>query len=221
MPPSNQATGPKPILLATGNADKQQAFRQLLEGLPLAPVTPQQAGVGAVPDETGATHQAIAVDKAVEWSKAASMLVIASDGGLVIPALGQLWESRHTHRFAGPAADDAERLERLLELMRPFKGKDRAASWVEALAIADNGRVLASWELEGASGMLANRRGGQGPVPKFWAFTIWRFPQFRTTYDKLTVEQRESINDHWARLRVLVHGFFGPANQSGEALNPG
>ncbi|PKB80198.1 MAG: hypothetical protein BZY88_09340 [SAR202 cluster bacterium Io17-Chloro-G9] len=216
MPNGNPKSGPKPILLATGNNDKQQAFRRLLEGLPLSTVTPQDAGVGAVPDEAGDSHLAIAEDKAVQWSKAASMLVIASDGGLVVPALGPLWESRHTHRFAGPAADDAERLERLLELMRPFKGKDRAASWVEALAIADNGRVLASWELAGASGMIANKRVGQGPVPEFWALTVWRFPQFRKTYNQLTDEQRESINDHWTRLRWLVHEFF----ESGSALTP-
>ena len=203
MPPNTT-----PILLATSNRDKQDAFRQLLQGLRLDPVAPEQAGVEAVPDESGDTHEAIARDKAVGWSRAASMLAIASDGGLVIPALGELWESRHTHRFAGPAADDNERLERLLELMAPYQSADRQAWWVEAVAIAHNGRVLASWEVRGGTGFIAETREFQGPVPEFWAFTIWQFPQFDRTYNQLTPAERASINDHWARLGQLVRRYI-------------
>ena len=196
-----------PILLATGNRDKQAEFRRLLDALPFAPVTPAEAGLSDVPDEKGDTHEAIARDKAAQWSKAASMLAIASDGGLVVPALGPCWESRYTHRFAGPAADNGERLRRLLELMRPYHGEDRRASWVEALAIADRGRVLASWELSGAIGYL-DEQPPAGPLPEFWVFSVWRFPQFGATYSQLTDAQRESIDDHWGRLRRLVSRFL-------------
>ena len=120
------------ILLATGNGDKQQTFRSLLDGLPLLPVTPAELGINATPDEDGDTHEAIAREKAVEWSRAGSTLAIASDGGLVIPALGSRWESRHTRRFAGPEVDDSQRVDRLLELMEPFTDAARNASWAEA-----------------------------------------------------------------------------------------
>ena len=196
-----------PILLATGNRDKQAEFRRLLGGLPFAPVTPAEAGLTCVPEEEGDTHEAIARDKAAQWSKAASMLSIASDGGLVIPALGPRWESRYTRRFAGPAADNEERRRHLLELMRPYRDEDRRASWVEALAIADSGRVLASWELSGAIGYL-DEQPPDGPLPEFWVFSVWRFPQFGATYSKLTGAQRESIDDHWGRLRRLVRRYL-------------
>ena len=138
---------PTPILLATGNPAKQQALRELLEGLPLQPVIPADLGLSADPEETAETHEAIAVEKAVEWSRLGGMLAIASDGGLVVPSLGPNWESRYTHRFAGPAADDKERRRRLLELLENATGTERKASWVEALAIADSGKPLKSWEL--------------------------------------------------------------------------
>ena len=195
------------ILLATGNRDKQAEFLRLLEGLPFAPVTPTEAGLSGVPDEEGDTHEIIARDKALKWSRAASMLAIASDGGLVIPTLGPRWESRYTHRFAGPAADNQERLSRLLELMRPHHGEDRRASWVEALAIADSGRVLASWELSGGVGYL-DERPPEGPLPEFWVFSVWLFPRFGATYSQLSAEQKESIDDHWGRLRRLVRRFL-------------
>ena len=102
-----------------------------LADLPFDPVTPQQAGASASPEETGDTHESIARDKAARWSRAASMLAIASDGGLIIPALGPQWESRYTRRFAGEEVGGAQRLERLLELMLPLQGADRRASWAE------------------------------------------------------------------------------------------
>ena len=116
------------ILLATGNPAKQQTLRWLLEGLPLMAVTPKELGIDSIPEEHGETHEDIARLKAKDWSQASSMLAIASDGGLVIPALGNNWESRFTHRFAGPDADDDERLVQLLEIMKPYQGSDRKAA---------------------------------------------------------------------------------------------
>ena len=196
-----------PILLATRNADKQTAFRSVLEGLPIRPVTPAEIGITVATQEDGDTHEAIAVEKAVEWSRAGSMLAIASDGGLVIPALGPAWESRHTRRFAGPEVDDSQRVDRLLELMEPHTGAARAASWTEALAIAYKGRPVASWELLGAAGEIAQAR-QPGPVPEFWAFTVWNFPQHGKTYNQLTPEELDSLNGHWTRLGRLVRRFF-------------
>ena len=128
-------------------------------------MTPAQLALEDVPQEEGPTHEAIARHKAELWSLAGSMLAIASDGGLVLPALGGRWESRYTHRFAGPAADDAERLARLLELMRPFRGAEREASWREAVAIAHRGRILVSWELKGGTGLIADSPGDPYQVP--------------------------------------------------------
>jgi XTP/dITP diphosphohydrolase len=198
-----------PILLATTNPAKQQALRELLAGLPLRPVTPGELGLHSAPEEVGETHEAIARLKAREWSLAASMLAIATDGGLVVPALGARWESRYTHRFAGPAADDGERLRRLLELMRPYHGDQRAASWVEALAVADKGEVLASWELAGGAGVIAESAEGGTYVPGFWAFTVWHFPHLSKSYNQLTSAERDALGDHWSRLRGLVQEFFG------------
>ena len=194
-------------MLATGNGDKQSAFRSLLDSLPFHPATPNELGVTASPNEDGATHEAIAREKAVKWSEAGSMLAIASDGGLVVPVLGSAWESRHTRRFAGQEVDDSQRADRLLELMEPYTGADRSASWAEALAIAYKGRLLASWKLLGATGEIAQAR-QPGLVPEFWAFTVWNFPELEKTYNELTPDELQSLNDHWTRLGHLVRRFF-------------
>lgn len=198
-----------PILLATGNPAKQDALRGLLDGLPVSPVTPRELGLNLDPDEDGDTHHAIARMKAREWSLASSTLVIASDGGVVIPALGHDWESRFTHRFAGPAANDAERARRLLELMKSYQGSDREASWAEALAIAARGMVLASWELQGATSVISEDFDDDVEVGGFWVFSVWRFPQFENrTYKQLSPEELASLDDHWVQLRHLAQDFF-------------
>jgi len=203
------ATSDPPILLATTNPAKERTFRWLLEGLLLSPVTPARLGLDSDPKEEGDSHEAIARLKAQEWSAAGgSVLAIASDGGLVIPALGARWESRYTHRFAGPAADDAERTRRLLELMHPHSGTAREASWVEALAIADRGLVLASWELSGSTGVIAESPVDQPSIPGFWAFSVWYFPRLGKGYNQLSPEERESLDDHWTRLRPMVQRFL-------------
>ena len=199
-----------PVLLATGNRDKQAQLRPIFDDLPFTPLTPAAAGAAAPPDdESGATHEAIARQKAARWSAAANgMLAIASDGGLVIPVLGPQWESRHTRRFAGPAANNRQRQARLLELMQPYQGESRRAQWVEALALARHGQVLASWQLTGATGYIdAPPPGNQASdadtadMPEFWVFNIWRISQFNAPYYRLTPQQRESAGDHWAHLR--------------------
>ena len=197
-----------PILLGTSNAAKQDALRWLLEGVLLTPKTPDQIDLHLTPDESGDTHQTIAQTKAREWSQATSMLAITSDGGLLLPVLGSKWESRYTNRFAGPEADNSQRLEKLLELMRPYRGDQREASWVEAVAIADQGRVLASWEIKGATGVISDHAINSPQDAGFWVFSAWHFPQYDKTYNQLSLEEREQLGDHWVRLRQPVQEFL-------------
>ena len=204
-----------PILLATGNADKQRMLRWLLDGLSVSPVTPAERGVSADPDESGDTHQAIAESKAAAWSRAAGgIMSIASDGGLLVPGLGANWESRHTRRFAGPAADDAERQRRLLKLLTPYAGPDRNAAFVEALAIAADGQTIASWTVSGATGRIVDTMADAGNPTDgsgFWVFPLWYFAQYGRTYDRLTAPERAALGDHWHTLRQLVQSEFAPS----------
>lgn len=198
-----------PILLATGNPAKQEALRQLLAALPLSPLTPAALGLAAFdPPETGETHRQIAEDKAIQWSQQTDWPVIATDGGLVVPILGPKWESRYTHRFAGPAADDAERRRRLLALLRPYAGPERQASWVEALAIARQGQILHSWEVAGSSGIIAAEPQPGPQTPGFWVFPLWHFPQYGKYYGQLTAGEKAALGDHWAALGDKVREWY-------------
>ena len=198
------------ILLATINPAKQNKLRWLLDGIPLTPVVPDEVGLGRepAPEEAGSSHEQNARLKAESWSKAASGLAVSSDGGLVIPSLGRRWESILTHRFAGEGADDNTRLQRLLQIMQPYRGEERKASWVEALAIADNGKTLASWTVDGATGLLLEALDSRPIVPGFWVFSVWFFPKLGKTYNELDDSELEQLNDHWSQLKTLARRFF-------------
>ncbi len=200
---------PARILIATTNPAKQERLRWLLEGLGIALVSPGELRIAVDAPEEGGDHRAIAERKALAWSKAAGIAAIASDGGLVIPALGERWDALRTGRFAGPGAGDRARLDRLLELMRPLAGGQREAYWTEAAAVAEAGRVLASWQAESARGLIAPSYDPARIIPGFWAFSVWLLPQRGRTYAELSPAERDRLDDHWARLRERVRAFFG------------
>ena len=197
------------ILLATTNPAKQERLRWILEGLPLNPVTPEKIGpTVSSPEETGSSHEQNADRKAQAWSIASGTLAISSDGGLVIPVLGSRWDSVFTHRFAGDQADDGARMTRLLELMQPYSGEQRRATWVEAIAIAEKGKTIGSWQVQGATGSLLERPAPTPVVPGFWAFSLLWFPQMGKSYNELDEAELKSIDDHWSQLKALVQLYF-------------
>ena len=205
----SQMTGVR-MLLGTTNPAKQRSLRCLLAGLGLGTVTPRELGLGGRgPDEAGLSHVETARSKAEGWSRAAGMMAISSDGGLVVPILGDRWDSLYTRRFAGEDVDDGGRRDRLLQMMRPFAGEDRRASWIEALAIAREGITLVSWEVEGATGFVAEKPGKGPSLSGFWVFSLWYFPHLGKTYNELHQEELEALNDHWVQLKSLVRDFFG------------
>src|SRR5213596_3495793 len=124
------------ILLATGNAAKQAKLRWLIDGLGFEVVTPRDLGLNFDPPESGSSHQEVASSKALAWANETDRLVIASDGGAQIPALGASWNSLFTRRAAGEVPDDRARADHLLNLMRDRSGADRDVVWREAVAVA-------------------------------------------------------------------------------------
>ncbi len=200
----------KGLLLATKNPAKEKKLRWLLDGLGLPLVAAPRWALDALAVvEEGETHLENAERKARMWSRmTAGMMTVSTDGGLLIPSLGERWDALHTDRFAGDGATDRDRLDRLLEMMEPYTGDQRAARWVEALAVARLGRVLGSWRVESQPGILANEYDPSNIQPGFWAFSIWYLPQFNKSYNELSDGELEGLEDHWGRLRTLVREFF-------------
>jgi XTP/dITP diphosphohydrolase len=196
------------ILLATGNAAKQAKLRWLIDGLGFETVTPRDLGLSFDPPESGLTHQEIAASKAAAWADRTDQLVISSDGGAHIPALGASWNSLFTRRAAGEVPDDRARADHLLHQMRDRSGADRDVVWREAVAVARPGDLLGAWEREGAIGRLVERYDPAKVQGGFWFPALLMVPRFGKLVADLTPEESDQTDNGWNALRDVVRPFL-------------
>ncbi len=195
-------TDPPSILLATRNPAKAERLRWLFDGLDVRFRKPGQLPVPPMVPEEGKSHRENAVAKALAWSGAAGGLAVASDGGLVVPALGNSWDSLATRRATGGDASDAEHAAHLLELMRPYQRAQRKVWWVEAVALARDGALVDAWEAQGLTGVLAS---AYDPPPNstsgFWLPGLWRSAASGKRYWQLSEQELLEADDPWLQLR--------------------
>jgi hypothetical protein len=134
-------------------------------------------------------------------------LIVASDGGLLFPALRDAWNPTRTRRFAGSGATDQDRAAALLALAAHLTGPDRTIGWRESLALARDGRLLRQWSAESPPGILATRAepaliaAGHG----FWLPALWLSPDHdNRPLAPLTPAERAARPDHWYHLGTAL-----------------
>lgn len=212
-----KSVSPIRLVAATTNRDKVKELARVIEGaaeivLPPSDIAaPDEGEALQAPSARTAFAQNAAI-KAVAWSKALSgAWTIASDGGLLVPGLGSKWNPLRTRRFAGPDATDRDRAERLLEMARGLRGSDRRIGWVEGVAIAREGRVVATFTAENPPGLLTESLPACGleDAHGFWIPYVWRYPEFgNKLLADLTDVERAARSDQWDRLAALVRPYL-------------
>lgn len=188
------------ILLATTNPAKLERLAWVVEGTGLdwRGLQPRD---GPAPDEDGRSFLDNAELKARSWSERTADLVLASDGGMRVPALGAAWDPLRTGRAAGPGATDQERARHLLQAAAGLRGQARRVIWTEALAVARTGRVLASWERAETRALLVEDVDRESIQPGFWANTLCVIGPGGRTLADLDDDERARFDRNWALLR--------------------
>jgi XTP/dITP diphosphohydrolase len=183
----------KRILLATNNQGKLREYRRLLRGIPFEIVTPLECGITAEIAETGATFEENAMQKATTMASLSNLLTMADDSGLEVEALGGA-PGPLSHRFAGKNADDAKRVEFLLNKLKAAPDKNRNAQFRCVIAIAEPaGRVeICSGKCRGV--IIDKPRGANG----FGYDPIFLIPELGKTMAELTLTEKNKIS-HRAR----------------------
>ena len=182
------------LVVATKNPGKVRELRALLGDLPL-----ELHAADQMPevDETGATFAENAELKAraaCEWS---GLWALADDSGLEVDALNGA-PGGHSNRFAGPNTTEAQRNERLLELLRDVPAPQRTARYRAVIAVAaPDGRL---WLSEGTcEGVILDApRGTDG----FGYDPLFYLPQFDRTMAEIDPTLKNRISH---RGRALQH----------------
>lgn len=200
------------IVAATRNRAKLRELRRMVGEMATVESLPHDISHKLPPESE---HPATTAHTASGKALAASMLlpqtlVVATDGGLIFPAL-QDWQPSMTRRFAGPDASDTERAQRLLALAAGLEGEKRHIWWEESAVIACDGEVLASWTAWSGPGILAFEVTPEQiqATMGFWISALWLCPQFgnRRLMD-LAPDDRDRLNDHWRQLGAHIRDFL-------------
>lgn len=131
-------------------------------------VSQKEAGFDAEVEETGTTFAENAALKAHAVHEALHCAVIADDSGLLVDALDGA-PGVYSHRFAGENATDAQRCEKLLELLKDTPAEKRTARFQCVLCYvnAAGEEQFFSGVCEGVIGTSPRGENGFGYDPVF------------------------------------------------------
>ena len=187
------------LLVATTNTGKLREIRSLLEGVPVELITLRDIDPIEEPEETGATFEDNARLKARYYADRSGLTTVAEDSGLVIDGLDGEPGVRSA-RFLGP---DASYPERFAEIGRRLDGppvKNRAARFVCALAVAEDGHIV--YEARGTvEGEIAREPRG---VHGFGYDPIFYYPPYGTTLADVAEDAKLAVAHRGQAFRALA-----------------
>ncbi|MCU1242257.1 MAG: non-canonical purine pyrophosphatase, rdgB/HAM1 family [Candidatus Acidoferrum typicum] len=150
-------------------------------------------------EENAPTFAENAAGKALHYSRFCDGLVFADDSGLVVPALGGA-PGVLSARYAGPGASSAERNAKLLRELHGRSGRDRAAYFVCAIALAQSARAKTIITARVDGEILETPRGdrGFGYDPAFYV------SELRKGFAEISAEEKNAHSHRGRAFRKLL-----------------
>lgn len=190
------------ILIGTKNQYKATEIVSLLGNLPRVKIHFwEELGLEIKVEEKQPTLKKNAEKKAIEISKLTDWCVLASDGGVDIPGLGNKWDILRNQRIVGEDKTDLEKAEKLLSLMKNLKGKERRASYRLALALARKGILVWSTEQVTDKGFITEELSDREIPPYRWIGHLWYYPQHKKVFNKLNEKEKNEVRKQGARIK--------------------
>lgn len=174
------------LYCATTNPGKLREFRlALVDSFVVEPL----AALSSIPpcEETGATFEDNAVQKALYYSKHCDGLLFVDDSGLEVDALGGA-PGVYSARYAGPDATDRANNTLLLDRMRGVR--DRGARFVCVVALAERGRLVRAFRGEVEGRLTEEPRGPNG----FGYDPLFFYPPFDCTFGEAPLERKMEVS---------------------------
>ena len=187
------------LVVATTNPNKLREIRGILNGTGVTVDGLDAFPPVAEPEETGATFAENARQKAIFYSKALGMIVVAEDSGLEIDGLGGE-PGVQSARYGGPAAVTyPQKFAIVYAALRARGAMGSPARFVCALAVADGANILyeARGTIEGLVNDAPKGDGGFGYDP------IFLYPPLGLTLAQLDDGAKASVSHRGQAFRLL------------------
>ena len=187
------------IVLATHNQGKirefQKAFAEIgWEAVPISQILEVED-----PEETGATFEENALQKARYYSRVVNMPVLSDDSGIIADILVDR-PGIYSARYAGRHGDDEANNRKLISDLSSYEGDDRKGHYVCVVALVwpDGREVTAEGACEGIVRDFYQGTGGFGYDPLFY------LPSYGKTMAELPMEEKNKISHRGRALRNLM-----------------
>ena len=177
------------LLIATSNPGKLREIRHVFADLDVEPATLDEFGDLPEAVEDGLTFEDNAKNKALHYAERTGLWTLADDSGLEVDALGRR-PGVNSARFAGAPQDTAVNNAKLIACLRDIPPERRTARFCCAIAVASDGRILAtaSGVIEGVIIDEPRGRNGFGYDPHFL------LPELGRTTAELEPEHKNRIS---------------------------
>jgi XTP/dITP diphosphohydrolase len=179
------------LYCATGNPGKLREFRM---------ASPQIEPLLGVPacEETGASFEENAIQKAVYYSPHADGILFADDSGLEVEALGNA-PGIFSARYAGEGATNSQNNQLLLENLRGVA--DRQARFVCVVALAKRGKLIQTFRGEVHGEILTELRGTEG----FGYDPLFFYPPFGKSFGEISDEDKFAVSHRGIALISMLN----------------
>jgi XTP/dITP diphosphohydrolase len=204
------------ILIATSNPGKLRDFAgaALRHGVEVTGI-PDFSSLPAVVED-GVTFEANARKKAETYSRHVSgEVVVADDSGLEIDALNGA-PGVHSARYAADKpeladanTDDEANNTRALRELKQIAPAQRTGRFVCVLAVARDGKTLATFRGTAEGIILDAPRGANG----FGYDPLFYFPQIKKTFAELTAEEKSKYSHRGAAFRKFLEWYEASAEE--------
>jgi XTP/dITP diphosphohydrolase len=187
------------LVVATTNPNKLREIRGILDGTGVVVEGLEAFPPTAEPDETGVTFAENARQKAIYYSNALGVTVVAEDSGLEIDGLGGE-PGVQSARYGGPAAETYPQKFALVYAGLRAKGASGSpARFVCALAVADGANILyeARGVIEGRVSDSPKGDGGFGYDPIFF------YPPLGRTLAEIDENEKAAVSHRGQAFRQL------------------
>lgn len=188
------------VVLATGNAGKARELAAMLDGAAMEIVLQTALGVTEA-EETGSTFVENAILKARNAAAQTGLPAIADDSGLEVDAL-QGQPGIQSARYAGPGADDAKNLQKLLKALETVPEAKRTARFRCVLVYMRHAQDPSPLICEGSweGRILTAPRGSNG----FGYDPIFLVPERGCSSAELPPEQKNQLSHRGKALKALA-----------------
>lgn len=187
------------LYCATTNPGKLREFRlALADSFDIASLP----ALGSLPpcDETGATFEENAVQKALYYSRHCDVPLFVDDSGLEVDALAGA-PGVYSARYAGPNATDEANNRLLLDRMTGIP--ERTARFVCVVALAESGRMLKTFRGEVEGQLTEEPRGANG----FGYDPLFYYPPFGCTFGEASLERKMEVS-HRSRALLSMRDYL-------------